>query len=195
MLIDWWWVKRSLLLLIVVLVLLTDTALLLPSMSFICCFLVSHNSATMMAVMCMWCGRSSDIPVWGVPCTRVISLCLMTWRPCGPKYTHTCLTAALCLGLHRWVGTRTVRPVWILLKQETLSGSGISWAICKSAPCSRQITTPAPHHSIFYRPDACHPTNSVEAYNLENMLWIWMQRWLPQFLPLTPTRSFAVWPC
>jgi len=28
------------------------------------------------------------------------------------------------------------------------------WAICKSAPCPRQITTPAPHHSIFYRPDA-----------------------------------------
>jgi len=25
---------------------------------------------------------------------------------------------------------------------------------CKSAPRSRQITTPAPHHSVFYRPDA-----------------------------------------
>jgi len=35
-----------------------------------------------------------------------------------------------------------------------MSGSGISSAICKSAPCSRQITTPAPHHSVFYRPDA-----------------------------------------
>ena len=35
-----------------------------------------------------------------------------------------------------------------------MSGSGISWAICKSAPQSRQITTPAPHHSVFYRPDA-----------------------------------------
>jgi len=31
---------------------------------------------------------------------------------------------------------------------------GISWAICKSASCSRQITTSAPHHSVFYRPDA-----------------------------------------
>jgi len=29
------------------------------------------------------------------------------------------------------------------------SGSGISWATCKSALCSRQITTPAPHHSVF----------------------------------------------
>ena len=38
---------------------------------------------------------------------------------------------------------------WISLKQETVSGSGISWAICKSAPRSRQITTPVPHHSVF----------------------------------------------
>jgi len=29
-------------------------------------------------------------------------------------------------------------------------GCGISWTICKqSAPLSRQITTPTPHHSIF----------------------------------------------
>ena len=30
-----------------------------------------------------------------------------------------------------------------------MSGRGISWAICKSAPRSRQITMPAPHHSVF----------------------------------------------
>ena len=30
-----------------------------------------------------------------------------------------------------------------------MSGSSISWAICKSATRSRQITTPAPHHSVF----------------------------------------------
>ena len=39
-----------------------------------------------------------------------------------------------------------------------MSGSGIRWAICKSAPCSRQITTPAPHQSVFYRPDALPAT-------------------------------------
>ena len=36
------------------------------------------------------------------------------------------------------------------MKQETACGSGISWAICKSAPRSRQITTPAPHHSHVF---------------------------------------------
>ena len=39
-------------------------------------------------------------------------------------------------------------------QQQTVSGSGISWAMCKSAPRSRQITTPAPQHSVFYRSDA-----------------------------------------
>ena len=52
-------------------------------------------------------------------------------------------------GLPRWAGTRKAKPIWILLKQETVSVTGISLAICKSAPCSKQITTP-----VFYRPDA-----------------------------------------
>ena len=68
-------------------------------------------------------------------------------------FTHTRLTA-LFPGLPRWAGTRKVKLIWILLKQEIVSGSGISWAIRKSAPRSRQITKPAPHHSVFYTPDA-----------------------------------------
>ena len=46
-----------------------------------------------------------------------------------------------------------------------MSGSGISWAICTSAPRSRQITTPAPHHSSVLQAGcpSCHPTNSVKA--------------------------------
>jgi len=37
--------------------------------------------------------------------------------------------------------------------------------MCKSAPRSRQITTPAPHHSGFLQAGcpSCHPTNSVKA--------------------------------
>ena len=76
------------------------------------------------------------------------------YRPRNALYTHT----------HPFNGhlSRTTRvsryqkgkPIWISLKQETVSGSGIRWAICKSAPSSSQITTPVPHHSIFYRPDA-----------------------------------------
>ena len=49
---------------------------------------------------------------------------------------------------------RKVKPIWILLKQETVSGSGISWAVCMSTHCPSQITMLAPHHSVFYRRDA-----------------------------------------
>ena len=80
------------------------------------------------------------------------------------QHTHTRLTAVF-LGLPGWVSTRKVKPIWILLKQETVSGSGISWAICKSAPRSRQITISAPHHSVFlqYGCPSCRPTYSVKA--------------------------------
>jgi len=42
-------------------------------------------------------------------------------------HTHTRLTA-LCPGLPGWDGTRKVKPIWILLEQEIVSSSGISWA-------------------------------------------------------------------
>jgi len=64
-----------------------------------------------------------------------------------------------------------------LLEQETVSGSGNSWAICKSALCPRQITMPAPHHSIFYRPvalPAAQPTASkhsnIQIHNMCHIL-------------------------
>ena len=61
-----------------------------------------------------------------------------------------------------------------------MSASGISWAICKSAPRCRQITTPAPHHSVFYRPDAfpaAQPTASKHwrliSRDTETYNWLW----------------------
>ena len=78
--------------------------------------------------------------------------------------THTRLTA-LCPVLPGWASTRKVEPIWILLKQETASGSGIGWAICKSAPRSRldnHSCTPP----LSFLQAGCpsrRPTNSVEA--------------------------------
>jgi len=56
------------------------------------------------------------------------------------------------------------------LEQEIVSGRGIGWGICKSAPHPRQITMPAPHHSVFLQAGcpSCHPTNSVEALKEQN---------------------------
>ena len=78
-------------------------------------------------------------------------------------HTNTRLTA-LCPGPPRWAGTRKEKPIWILLKQETVSGSGIHWAICKSAPRFSHITIRAPHHSFLQAwCPSCRPTNSVKA--------------------------------
>ena len=82
---------------------------------------------------------------------------------------------ALFPGLPGWAGTRKEKPIWILLKQDTVSGSGISSAVCKSAPRSRQIATPAPHHSSFLPAGcpSCRPTNSVKALKgWHYQLWI-----------------------
>ena len=67
---------------------------------------------------------------------------------CITKHTHTRLTAPFRDYLNKPIPERQ-KPFWILLKQEPVSGSGISWAVCKSSPRSRHITTPAPHHSFF----------------------------------------------
>ena len=53
-----------------------------------------------------------------------------------------------------------------------MSGSGISWAVCKSAPRSRQITMPAPHHSSFlYRPDALPATQPTASKHWRQKHW------------------------
>ena len=97
---------------------------------------------------------------------------LFWWIP--HTHTHPFNGPSMCLLLlPRWAGTRKVKPIWILLKQETVCGNGISWAICKSAPHSRQITTPAPHHSRSFLQagcTSCRPTNSVKA--LKAFWWI-----------------------
>ena len=50
-------------------------------------------------------------------------------------------------------------------EEETVSGSCINWAVCKSAPCSRQITTPAPPPLTFLQTGcpSCRPTKALRA--------------------------------
>ena len=64
----------------------------------------------------------------------------------------------------RYQNGKTVKPIRILLKQETVSGSGsgISWAICKSASRSRQ---PRQHPTTLFLQagcPSCRPANSVK---------------------------------
>jgi len=98
------------------------------------------------------------------------------WATCySPFFAFTTTTHTFNGLLYRWAGTRKVKPIWILLEQEAVTGSGISWAICKSAPRFRQITTPAPHHSVFYRPYALPATQPTQ--------WL-SKHWRHVILPL-----------
>jgi len=56
---------------------------------------------------------------------------------CEQSHTRARLTT-LFPGLPRSAGTEKVKTIWILLKQETVSGSCVSWAVCKSAPRSNR---------------------------------------------------------
>ena len=78
---------------------------------------------------------------------------------CTHARTHAPVLRASGLSpvLPRWADTRTNLDFTEARDSER---SGISWAICNSAPCSRKTTMPAPHHSLFYRPDAL-PTQPV----------------------------------
>ena len=49
-----------------------------------------------------------------------------------------------------------------------MNGSGISWAICKSAPHLRQITMPESHCSVFYRSDALSAAQSTASKNIQH---------------------------
>ena len=93
-------------------------------------------------------------------------------KPSDNSLNYTRLTA-LCPGLPRWAGTREVKPIWILLEKETVSGSGISWAICKSASRSSQITMPAPHHSFFTGWMPFLPPNQQRQSTKDNSLNMW----------------------
>ena len=101
--------------------------------------------------LCLYCEKPC---MWICHCQnhQTSGLEITCWLPTH-THTHTRLTA-LFPGLPKWASTRKVKPIWILLEQETVSGSGISWAICKSAPCSRQIPCQHPTTQFFCRPDA-----------------------------------------
>ena len=76
--------------------------------------------------------------------------------------THICTRlAAFYLGLPGWTGTRKVKLIWILLKQETMSGSCISW-VWDSLQADNHASTP-PLCFLQTGCPSCCPINSVKA--------------------------------
>ena len=117
------------------------------------------NTIASMTTQSQTADSAPGVATWKVTSSARKEAPCVRWTATGITHTHThTRLTALCPGLPRSAGTRKVKPVWILLKQQTVSGSGISSAICKSAPCCRQKTTPATNHSVFFRPDALPAT-------------------------------------
>ena len=86
-------------------------------------------------------------------------------RPWQYTHTHTHPFNGPCPGLPRWAGTRKVKPIWILLKQETVSGSGFSWDImqvCTSLQADNHASAPALSFLQAGCP-FCRSSNSVKA--------------------------------
>jgi len=67
-----------------------------------------------------------------------------------PFYGLLYFSGTACVSRYQKGKTRKVKPIWI-------DWSKRQWvAVASTRPYAnlRQITTPAPHHSVFYRPDA-----------------------------------------
>ena len=132
----------------------TDTNRPCHSVSRLCCS----------AKLAMWPDNNSCQRLCHLSVSMIYGIInFMRLRPLTRDVTHTHPFNGPLSGTTRVSRYQKGKPISILLKQETVSVSGISWAICKSAPCSRQITTPATHRSVFYRPDAlpaAQPTDS-----------------------------------
>jgi len=94
----------------------------------------------------------------------VMPLLLGTWRPSlsvnvfYPLNTQHKTSTTCCTHTHPFngpfSGTAQVSRYQNLDFTEARDSEWQWLGVCKSAPCSRQTTTPAHHHSAFYRPDA-----------------------------------------
>ena len=119
-------------------------------------------------------------------------------------YTHTYTFNGPFSGTTQVSRYQKGKPIWILLKQETVSGSGIHWAICKSAPRSRQTTMPAPYHSQFFTGRMpFHPPNQqrqstkgkfaaliVQCFEVPSVL---CRCWLGGRKGIRPVKNRVVW--
>jgi len=115
---------------------------------------------------CLWHLLCSAFDIWAMGLLLTFWLCLHNIWILYYSYYYYYYTqpfycsSGICPGPPGWAlsryqkgKTRKVKTNLGLLEQETVSGSGICWAICKSAPHPRQ-----PHQhpttQFFYRPDA-----------------------------------------
>jgi len=145
-----------------------------------CLFMLQFSLALTVSTQKGWPGWV-DLHGWSH--TEMVCLPKMVIHPAGNEVTLLITTIHARTHAHTHTHTTILLPSWILfgttrmsrhqkgktnldlLEKEIVSDSGISWAICKSAPWPRHITTPAFHHSDFLQAGcpSCRLTNSIKA--------------------------------
>ena len=83
----------------------------------------------------------------------------------GPTHTHP--FNGPFPGLPRWATTRKVKPIWILLKQVTVSVSGISWAVWRKTTSQHSQTV-----SEFLPHKRHSPNRLLDVTNLLQHCWL-----------------------
>ena len=111
-------------------------------------------------------------------------------------HTHTCLMA-LCPGLRWWAGTGNIKPIWILLKQETewQWHQLVRMQVCTSLQTDNYTSTP-PLSFLQAGCTSCHPTNSVKALKA-NQSTEGKQQWhvIINFIIKTKTTAYHLLLC
>jgi len=128
-----------------------------------------------------WFGHFKDVHISIIGSPVHISLLTAMCQTHIHTHTHTHLMA-LCPDLPRLAGTTKVKPIWILLKQETVSGSGISWAIIMQVCTSLQTDNQASIPPLSFLQTGCTywcPTNRVKARSKHrwNITYIYELLW------------------
>jgi len=83
-------------------------------------------------------------------------------------------------GLPGWAGTRKVKPIWILLKQETVEWQWHQLGhmqVCTSLQTDNHDST-SPLSFLQAGCPFCHPTNSVKALKAQPKPRDWMEKHL-----------------
>ena len=119
----------------------------------------TQSSRTVQSSNSTTCWHAALPPV----CSSHYYLMVAVWHSGNVVWSYLMSGPPLLLLLHSFNGlfSRTTWVSWYQKDRTSLDWNearddgvwgccGISWTICKqSAPCSRQITIPAPHHSFF----------------------------------------------
>jgi len=96
---------------------------------------------------------------------NIINYCKTRYYWRARAHTHTHTFNGPFSGTTRVSRYQKGKPIWILLEQETVNSSGISWAnmqVCTSLQTVNHASTP-PLSFFTGRIPSCLPTNSVKA--------------------------------